>query len=570
MSVQQDDLDVRPSRHLRRGIVTGAGAALIAIYLGSVGLLAMMNARPVVANVLTLAQTALLAIAFLVGLLSQRPSAKDRSPVFWIAPLAGLVAGLLVAGFANLILSINLRSIFIALTPPLARLLTFGQPGISGAGLLVAGSVVAASAGALYQRLPHKVRRLMFPAALAVLLCGMFQEFIQVILQSNALFRWFAPWFYGWDGLTARGGTTIFAIALAVATLLFLVRRPGGFSGAAGGHPWRRSAPVLLVLLLLLLVPIAGGPYIAQVFLLIGLYVLMGMGLNLELGLAGLLDLGFVAFFATGAYITAILTADSPLALAHYTAVPSFPFWAAMPLAVLGAVLMGILFGIPVLGVKGDYLAVATLGLGEIVRIVVQSDAAAPVLGGAQGILQIPKPQIGGFQFGSAVSLFYLTLAAAIFAAYCAWRLERSRLGRAWIALREDEDVAQAMGINLVQSKLLAYAFGAAFAGLAGSIFAVMVNSVFPSSFQLLMSINVLALIVVGGLGSLSGVVLGALVLIGLPEALREFGEFRYLFYGLALILTMRLMPEGLWPAGRRRRIVVPATGARNAQAARP
>jgi branched-chain amino acid transport system permease protein len=570
MSVQQDDLDVRLSRHLRRGIVTGAGAALIAIYLGSVGLLAMMNARPVVANVLTLAQTALLAIAFLVGLLSQRPSAKDRSPVFWIAPLAGLVAGLLVAGFANLILSINLRSIFIALTPPLARLLTFGQPGISGAGLLVAGSVVAASAGALYQRLPHKVRRLMFPAALAVLLCGMFQEFIQVILQSNALFRWFAPWFYGWDGLTARGGATIFAIALAVATLPLLVRRPGGFSGAAGGYPWRRSAPVLLVLLLLLLVPIAGGPYIAQVFLLIGLYVLMGMGLNLELGLAGLLDLGFVAFFATGAYITAILTADSPLALAHYTAVPSFPFWAAMPLAVLGAVLMGILFGIPVLGVKGDYLAVATLGLGEIVRIVVQSDAAAPVLGGAQGILQIPKPQIGGFQFGSAVSLFYLTLAAAIFAAYCAWRLERSRLGRAWIALREDEDVAQAMGINLVQSKLLAYAFGAAFAGLAGSIFAVMVNSVFPSSFQLLMSINVLALIVVGGLGSLSGVVLGALVLIGLPEALREFGEFRYLFYGLALILTMRLMPEGLWPAGRRRRIVVPATGARNAQAARP
>ncbi|MBZ9991545.1 branched-chain amino acid ABC transporter permease [Mesorhizobium sp. BH1-1-5] len=571
MSVQQDDLDGRLSRHLRRGIVTGAGAALIAIYLGSVGLLAMMNARPVVANVLTLAQTALLAIAFLVGLLSQRPSAKDRSPVFWTAPLAGLVAGLLAAGFASLILSINLRSIFIALTPPLARLLTFGQPGISGAVLLVAGSVVAASAGALYQRLPHKVRRLIFPAALAVLLCGMFQEFIQVILQSNALFRWFAPWFYGWDGLTARGGLTIFAIALAVAALPFLVRRPGGFAGSAGSHPWRRSAPALLVLLLLLLVPIAGGPYIAQVFLLIGLYVLMGMGLNLELGLAGLLDLGFVAFFATGAYITAILTADSPLALAHYTAVPSFPFWAAMPLAVLGAVLMGILFGIPVLGVKGDYLAVATLGLGEIVRIVVQSDAAAPILGGAQGILQIPKPQIGGFQFGSAVSLFYLTLAAAIFAAYCAWRLERSRLGRAWIALREDEDVAQAMGINLVQSKLLAYAFGAAFAGLAGSIFAVMVNSVFPSSFQLLMSINVLALIVVGGLGSLSGVVLGALVLIGLPEALREFGEFRYLFYGLALILTMRLMPEGLWPAGRRRRrIVVPATGARSAQAARP
>ncbi|MDX8533271.1 branched-chain amino acid ABC transporter permease [Mesorhizobium sp. VK25A] len=571
MSVQQDDFDGRLNRHLRRGIATGAGAALVAVYLSSVGLLAMMNARPVIANVLTLAQTALLAIAFLAGLISQRSSSKNPAPAFWTAPLAGLVAGLLVAGFASLILGVNLRSIFIALTPPLARLLTFGQTGISGTVLLAAGSVAVASAGALYQRLPQKVRRLMFPAALAVLLCGMFQEFIQVILQSNALFRWFAPWFYGWDGLTGRGGLTIFAIALVVAALPLLLRKPGGFAGGTGGHPWQRPMPALLMLLLLLLVPIAGGPYIAQVFLLIGLYVLMGMGLNLELGLAGLLDLGFVAFFATGAYITAILTADSPLALAHYTAVPSFSFWAAMPIAVLGAVLMGILFGIPVLGVKGDYLAVATLGLGEIVRIVVQSDAAAPLLGGAQGILQIPKPQVGGFQFGSAVSLFYLTLAAAIFAAYCAWRLERSRLGRAWIALREDEDVAQAMGINLVQSKLLAYAFGAAFAGLAGSIFAVMVNSVFPSSFQLLMSINVLALIVVGGLGSLSGVVLGALVLIGLPEALREFGEFRYLFYGLALILTMRLMPEGLWPAGhRRRRIVAPMAGAQGVRATRP
>jgi branched-chain amino acid transport system permease protein len=278
----------------------------------------------------------------------------------------------------------------------------------------------------------------------------------------------------------------------------------------------------------------------------------MGMGLNIELGLAGLLDLGFVAFFATGAYVTALLTADSPLALVNYTMIPSLSFWAAMPLAVLAAVAVGVLFGVPVLGVKGDYLAVATLGLGEIVRIVVLSDAAAPVLGGAQGILQIPNPTIGTFELGGPVSLFYLTLIAAGFAAYCAWKLERSRLGRAWIALREDEDVAQAMGINLVRCKLLAYAFGAAFAGLAGSIFAVMVNSVFPSSFQLLMSINVLALIVVGGLGSLPGVALGALVLIGLPEALREFGEFRYLFYGLALIVTMRLMPEGLWPARRR------------------
>ena len=203
---------------------------------------------------------------------------------------------------------------------------------------------------------------------------------------------------------------------------------------------------------------------------------------------------------------------------------------------------------------RGDYLAVATLGLGEIVRVIVMSDFAAPLLGGAQGLLQIPKPSLGPLAFSGPVPLFYLTLVCAAVAAFVAWRLENSRLGRAWTALRDDEDVAQALGINLIRSKLLAYGLGAAFAGLAGSIFAVMLSSVFPSSFQLLISINVLALIIVGGMGSLPGVVLGAIALIGLPELLREFGDYRYLFYGAVLIVMMRLKPEGLWPSEVRQR----------------
>jgi len=272
------------------------------------------------------------------------------------------------------------------------------------------------------------------------------------------------------------------------------------------------------------------------------------MGLNLEIGLAGLLDLGFVAFFAVGAYTTALLTADSPHALAHLS------YWAAMPISVVLAVVIGVLFGLPVLGVRGDYLAVATLGLGEIVRVIVMSDFAAPLLGGAQGILQIPKPVLGHFTLGSPVALFYLTLVCSGVAAFVAWRLENSRLGRAWMALRDDEDVAQALGINLVRSKLLSYGLGAAFAGLAGSIFAAMLTSVYPSSFQLLISVNVVALLIVGGMGSLPGVVIGALALIGLPELLREFGEYRYLFYGAVLIVMMRLRPEGLWPSEVRRR----------------
>jgi branched-chain amino acid transport system permease protein len=303
-----------------------------------------------------------------------------------------------------------------------------------------------------------------------------------------------------------------------------------------------------LALLVLVLLPALAGSYVGQVLMLVGLYILMGMGLNLEVGLAGLLDLGFVAFFAVGAYTTALLTADAPHALAH------LPYWAAMPVSVLLAVAVGVLFGLPVLGVRGDYLAVATMGLGEIVRVIVQSDFAAPLLGGAQGILQIPKPSLGSFVLGSPVSLFYLTLVASAVAAFVAWRLENSRLGRAWMALRDDEDVAQALGINLVRAKLLAYGLGAAFAGLAGSIFATMVTSVYPSSFQLLISINVLALIIVGGMGSLPGVVLGSIVLIGLPELLREFGEYRYLFYGAVLIVMIRLRPEGLWPSDVRQR----------------
>jgi branched-chain amino acid transport system permease protein len=186
--------------------------------------------------------------------------------------------------------------------------------------------------------------------------------------------------------------------------------------------------------------------------------------------------------------------------------------------------------------------------------VLVLSDFAAPLLGGAQGVLQIPKPRLGGVVLGSPVQLFYVTLVASAVAAFVAWRLENSRLGRAWMALRDDEDVAQALGINLIRSKLLAYGLGAAFAGLAGSIFATMLTSVYPSSFQLLISINVLALIIVGGMGSLPGVVLGSIVLIGLPELLREFGEYRYLFYGAALVVMMQWRPEGLWPSEVRRR----------------
>jgi len=184
----------------------------------------------------------------------------------------------------------------------------------------------------------------------------------------------------------------------------------------------------------------------------------------------------------------------------------------------------------------------------------VLSDFLRPWLGGSQGVLTIPKPVLFGFEFRGPEQLFFITVGASALIAFVAARLRDSRLGRAWMAMREDEDVAQAMGINLINVKLLAYGIGAVFAGVSGAIFAVMVGSVFPHSFSVLVSINVLALIIVGGMGSLPGVVVGALFLVGLPELLREFSDFRFLVYGAALMAMMVLRPEGLWPSATRRR----------------
>jgi branched-chain amino acid transport system permease protein len=217
-------------------------------------------------------------------------------------------------------------------------------------------------------------------------------------------------------------------------------------------------------------------------------------------------------------------------------------------------IISGILLGIPVLKMRGDYLAIATLGFGEIIRILVLSDFLRPWLGGAQGVGKIPKPFIGGFELATPQQLYYLILGCCLLVGFISWRLRDSRLGRAWMAVREDEDVAQAMGINLVATKLLAFATGAGFSALSGAIFASKLSSVYPHSFNVMISINILCLIIVGGMGSIPGVIVGAIALVGLPELLREFAEYRLLVYGAALVAMMLLRPEGLWPEAVRRR----------------
>ena len=547
--LHDSEAEATPSA-LRHAVLTGLLLGGIGIYLAAVGLLLMLHERAIIVGVMSLGQATLLVIGLVAGLLAARGTDQLAARLLRGAA-SGAIAGALVALLPIVMGAVQLRWMFISLSPQLAQMLTFDMGVPNGTFLLVAAGAAAGLAGALLTLTPFLMRHVLIVACAAVIIAGVFQQLIQIMLQTSETLTTVNDLLYTWEGLTPQGAGIVFVAVVAVTLAWSAVARaryrdPATLSAAERTHSQLIKGGLLLLGLIVL--PLVAGAYIGQVMMLVGLYILMGMGLNLEVGLAGLLDLGFVAFFAVGAYVTALLTGDNSHALA------AMSYWEAMPIAVLCSIVVGVLFGLPVLGVRGDYLAVATLGLGEIVRVIVLSDFAAPLLGGAQGLLQIPRPVIFGYELAGPVQLFYLTLVASMVAAYFAWRLENSRLGRAWMALRDDEDVAQALGVNLVRVKLLAYGLGAAFAGLAGSIFSTMLTSVYPSSFQLVISINVLALIIVGGMGSLPGVMVGAAALIGLPELLREFGEYRYLFYGAALVLMMRIRPEGLWPSPTRRR----------------
>ena len=537
---------------LKRTITTSLLFGGIAVYIAVVGILAMFDERWILADRLTLGQIVLVLIALCAGLYVTHKTTMRSVPAIVARAFA---VGALTGGLLSLLVVVmslfKLRFIFIALKPALFEMLTFGYGATAGVAMLIAGGALFSVLGGLLYIVPRAVRRPLVIGFMTAGFIGLFQDLIQLMLQYEGTVEAIRATIFTWDALKLEAAVAIVVVVAAGVALWMRIRDRivGRFERLPSAQrAGIRMTGITLGALVLLLFPLVAGNFIGQVLMFVGLYVLMGMGLNLEVGLAGLLDLGFVAFFAVGAYTTALLTADSPHALAQLS------YWQALPIVVLLSLVVGVVFGVPVLKIRGDYLAVATLGLGEIVRVLVLSDMAAPLFAGAQGVLNIPRPSIGAFELGDPVRLFYLTLVCAAVAGYFAWRLENSRLGRAWTAIRDDEDVAQALGINLINVKLLAYGLGAVFAGVAGSIFAVMLTSIFPHSFQLLISINVLALIIVGGMGSLPGVVVGAAALIGLPELLREFGEYRFLFYGVVIVTMMRIKPAGLWPSAARRR----------------
>jgi branched-chain amino acid transport system permease protein len=304
------------------------------------------------------------------------------------------------------------------------------------------------------------------------------------------------------------------------------------------------------------------------------LYVLLALGLNIVVGFAGLLDLGYIAFYAVGAYVYALLA--SPHFNIH------LPFWVILPIGALSACLFGVLLGAPTLKLRGDYLAIVTLGFGEIIRIFLNNlSRPVNITNGPQGIALIDPFSIGGFSFARGEKLagldfsgpikyYYLLLAISIAVIVVTVRLQNSRIGRAWEAVREDEIAARAMGINTTAIKLLAFAMGASFGGLAGGMFSAIQGFISPESFVLVESIMVVAMVVLGGMGNVWGVVLGALLLSFVPELLRYtvepaqkalFGRMlvepeviRMLIFGLALVLIMRFRPAGLLPSTVRRR----------------
>jgi branched-chain amino acid transport system permease protein len=311
------------------------------------------------------------------------------------------------------------------------------------------------------------------------------------------------------------------------------------------------------------------------------LYIFLALGLNIVVGFAGLLDLGYIAFYAVGAYTWALLA--SPHFGLHY------PVWAILPIGAIIACIFGVLLGSPTLKLRGDYLAIVTLGFGEIIRIFLNNlNAPVNITNGPQGITLIDPVKIGGFSFSGTSEILGLTLsgpqkyyfllvALAILVIIINLRLQHSRIGRAWQAIREDEIAAKAVGINTRNIKLLAFAMGASFGGIAGGIFSAMQGFVSPESFSLIESIMVLAMVVLGGMGHIPGVILGAVLLSILPEALRYgvgpiqmalFGKMlidpeslRMLIFGLALVLVMRFKPAGIWPSPERKRELTGSSG---------
>ena len=556
-------------------MIIGVIAGVVGIYLGATGNLLRFNGRNVLTTgdgdgILRLSYTFLLLVILAAsyragrGTLEHQPDPPAR---IGLGALTGAVAGAVLVLFvvamkalidAGLIVSEIMPEIRAVL---LDEILLFGRGLGTGAALLIGGGAALGAAAAAIHLLDRKNRRPLMVGFVATLLMSMMEPLLRLIIEGLGVDT---DWLYRSRGLTVTGAIVTFAVTAGLSAVWTrrgdLVKKRVGELPAQQRSVLRWSTLALIVLFLLFL-PSLAGLRVSEVLTTVGIYVLLGLGLNIVVGYAGLLDLGYVAFFAVGAYAVAILTFRSSFLVSEsgvgvgtlQIAESGFTnFWVALPIVVVVAVIIGVLIGAPVLRLRGDYLAIVTLGFGEIIRVLVLSNWLDPWLGGAQGIIAPSDIPPASLELRKPANLYFLILAAVLLAAFVSYRLVDSRVGRAWAAMREDESVAEAMGISVIKYKLLAFAIGAGIASLGGAFFAAKIGSVFPNSFKLLVSINVLAVIILGGMGSIPGVIVGSIVLVGLPELLREFAEYRLLFYGAILVAIMIYKPEGLVPNKRR------------------
>lgn len=541
----------KSSIKLRQSIRLGLIAGLISLSISAIGMAELFGQRQLISEILTLGQVILFLPTILFVFVEMRNGEEVKALSAVIdGAILGIVSALPLVFLILLSSAVNLREFFPNVSPASIDLLTFGLSHSLGALVLVGVLGFVGAITALLTTLPQRVQSPIFKGILVVLTIGLFSEILADRLRDLVSL--------GFSRVIFRGK----ALQVLSASVLFLLTagldvlrssREGVFQSRRAGwteqqNKFFRYGTLGGGILLLFVLPMFLGTYLSEVINNVGIFILMGLGLNIVVGFAGLLDLGYVAFFAIGSYTMAVLTTQGELGVVGMT------FWQALPISVFFSAAAGIILGVPVLRMRGDYLAIVTLGFGEIIRILALSDLLKPLIGGAQGVLRIPKPPLGNTALVQPEQFYYIVLGGCLLAWFVSSRLSESRLGRQWQAMREDEDVAEAMGIRLVTTKLLAFGVGAAFSGLAGALFASKLTSIFPHSFKLEISINVLSLIIIGGIGSLPGVVVGALILVGLPELLREFAEYRLLMYGALLVVMMLAKPEGFIPSAIRKR----------------
>jgi branched-chain amino acid transport system permease protein len=562
---------------MRTAVRTGAIAGSVTIFLAAVGLIGNFTTLNLIGELITFAGLMLVSPPLLAGYInaqSRIEAGKTIEPTVAQAATVGTVAGVAAgAVFGAFVVFVDafgvdrIREVFINISPTLMDYLTAGRPAIVAAAIITAVSGAAGGAGAAYRRLPANVRRPLGSAVWVTLLFGFLQRIIPIAMDELSVER---DWLYSkvTGGLTWLGAIVV-ATAAAGASVLKARKgdairravrfRPGGGNDEVAGP---RISPAAIVLMLvglglLLVAPWVLGSVISEVLGTVMVFALLGLGLNIVVGYAGLLDLGYVFFFTLGAYSLALLTGatlNTFIGSSEPVIALNLNFYVAIPVVVLIAAVAGVLIGAPVLRLRGDYLALVTLGLGEMIVVLVTSPWLEPLVGGPQGMRDITNAAIGNFGFREPQHFYYLAFAFVVLALFVSWRLANSRVGRAWTALREDEQVADAMGVSTISYKLLAFAMGGAIGSVGGALFAVKIGSLTPASFTVLVSIQVLGIVILGGIGSLPGVITGSLVLVGLPGLLREFEEYRLLAYGAALVAVMLLRPQGLVPNVRRSR----------------